>query len=289
MSKLFIYQKFLDTIGPMSGQYIQTQSPINTEGKFAIRVIRAALTPEIPNVYLDPRDGTFTNKMNISIDNGANWAEIIFPDGFYTVDRLNIAVAKACVNLGFCADESLAPVVVGASHVSGYTYLMLDSSKLVPAVPGAIIQVCWGGLLPGLDPGGNNRMDLMLGYTRGQIVIENQAPTLPYNAPNAPFFDWQGSSIQILFGLTGTSFLNGNVSQLVAEMTIPASTSYSGPGSGRSIEYPAPGQISPSLSCDIPRQFNGLIIRFVNNYNGKDILALYGAVYLSFILEYLGA
>jgi hypothetical protein len=285
MSKLFVYQKFLDTLGPMSGQYVQTQSPINTDGKFALRIIRASLTPEIPNVFVDPRDGTFTNKMNVSLDAGVTWDEIAFPPGFFTIDRLQVAIARACVDLGYCADLTLPPIFIGASHVNGYTYMVIDSTKLVPPVLGAQIQVCWGGGLPGLDPQQLNRMDLMLGYNREQILIGDGLKV----APNAPFLDWQGSSIQILFGVTGTTFLMGNVSQIVAEMTIPASTSYSGPGSGRSFDFPAPGQISPSLSCDLPRQFTGMTIRFVNNYNGKDILALYGAVYLSFIIEYLGA
>lgn len=268
MSKQFVYRRVLTSQGTFSGQYIQPQA-VSYKGNHGFRIVKISLSNEIPNVYVAP-DGSRTDLIWITRDNGANWVKIILIPGLYTIDLLGLAIATAMLDEGWITDLSALPIVLNADKVNGFSYVSITSANCIP--PGSVCGIHFGKGSAPFDAGASNQMGPMLGFAQTDEFIGDGL----YNATSIPLLDWQSSAIDVTFGFPGSAYENGQPSNLCTVINIPP---YS---SGAEIVFPRLGDISSILVGAVPGMFSGVNINILSSRTKKDMVFLYGNCSITF-------
>jgi hypothetical protein len=274
MSKLFVYRKSLSAQGVFSGTYKQTQA-ISYSGNYGFRIVKASFSNEIPNVFTSVT-GDRTDVLWITRDGGANWLQINFIPGLYTIDLFNLAVATAMLDSGWIPDLTALPIVINADKVNGFTYVRIVSANCAP--PGSVCGVHFGTGAAPFDPTANVKTGPMLGFSQTASFVGDGL----YNAPSIPLLDTQGSAVDLVVNFPGVSYENGQPSNLCAVINIPP---YS---SGVEIVYPRLGDISPILLGAVPSLFTGVDIKILSARTKRDIEFLYGDCVVTFEIFYVG-
>lgn len=126
-SRLLTFSSSVTTTGTLDGEInLNTAIDINPNKPHTLKVVRAAITSNIPNVY---NYGTRNyGYIVVSNDAGLTPVAIQLSDGVYSVDAIQQAIID--VTAAWWTSTSDPGIVIRANTVTGYCYIILDSSKL---------------------------------------------------------------------------------------------------------------------------------------------------------------
>jgi len=262
MSVLLDYKSTTDPSGTVFGVRngtVQLQQPIyfDPNKKMAFRVIRAIMSPEIPNIF--SYGGINNTQINLSNDGGATWVTCQLKTGVYTIAMLNDSINNVASQLGWWTNNADPGYDLNYNPATQMVYVGLDSTKLAL------------GVKLGIDFG-VSQIYKTLGYTlaNSQIIVDGIT-----TATLAPQLDFQGTYVEVFMScIQGTRWINGQVSNCLCRIPITATTT--------EIVWPSgtTGMITPLVQASIPSVIQGYDVT-IRNGVGNDCVFMYGG----FLLE----
>ena len=110
--------------------------PLNRNKKYKMRMLKAAISVNIPNVY--NFNGTNNGLLRVSNDGGVTWTNIQLENGIYSVAYINDAIVSTLVEtLGWCTKDNPC-FSLEANLATQKLYISIDSTQLISGTAFAI-------------------------------------------------------------------------------------------------------------------------------------------------------
>jgi hypothetical protein len=223
--------------------YFDQPTLLNPNKRHWVRVMRALVSKQIPNVYTDPITGVSNTTLRITRDNGATWSVVTLSPGIYSAEGLSLAIQQYMIDNSWVAAASPEAIQVVTNTVVLLNYVILDSSLLL--APGTVV---------GIDFSNNGTS--ILGTTFGFTPTTQFIGTQTTAGSSYPIVARQGTQVDITTNL-GTSIrsINSSATQVICTVT------FSG-GTLNEYVFPNDGVVSPLIPVALGSSIRSLTVSF---------------------------
>lgn len=226
--------------------------------KKAYRIIKATISPVIPNIY--NYNNVNTTLIKLSRDGGATWITCQLKAGYYNIRELSDAINNVCNQNNWWASVGNPGLTISYNPSTQFVYTSIDSTLL--ALGGTQFCIDYGA----------SQFHQLLGYPSNACIFNTDGI---HTAPNIPRIDFQGSSIYVSMSIIqGSRYVNGQLSNYICKIPLVNT-------SNNEIVFPSgeTGLISPMVKCSIPYSIMGFDVHFMSS-TGQEMIWSYGEVSL---------